>query len=103
MFNVSNDDPSGKKHGELRNLDLSRWDTSFMNVWQWIFDSQPYIVTEFTVRKSTISSYNNAFSDAATDGGQIIVNYTAASEASADRLISTKSGAGNVIKGNLVP
>ena len=102
MFNIANDDPAGKKYSELPALDISNWNMPKVKVYDYFIDSLKYVETEFTIRSTQVDDFEGMLSDVATDGGQVVVNYTTETESIVDQMIATKSTNGNVVKGRLV-
>ncbi len=103
MFNVSSD-MTEQSYGLLRNLDIKNWDMSKVRVYAWFLTSQPYVITEFTIRNKSASVYQGMLGNSASSnsGGHIVVNYTAETEELVEKMVATKYANSNVEKGVLV-
>ena len=85
----------------LTELDLSNFDTSNVTDIALMFNNCKNLKTTFTIHGNP-TTYDNAFSGAATaTGSGITVNYSR-NTTNIDNIIATKSANSNVVKGNRI-
>ena len=85
----------------LKNLNISSFDTSKVISMKDMFRDCYELTTTLTIR-GNISSYQNMLTNAATNSGKIVLNYTEQTESLVDKMIKTKSTTSNVEKGELI-
>lgn len=101
MFNISTDDPSGRKWSALPYLDLTNWDTSKVENMDFFLESMRYVNAEITIR-GNVTTYQEMLGDCAYLGGGVVLNYTSATESIVDGMLETNLANGNITKGRLV-
>ncbi len=85
----------------LTSLDLSRFNTTNVVDWDDMFSDCSQLTTTINIMRSSVNSYGNMFSNAATNSGaKITVNYIADASTLVDNMIATKSSNSNVVKGS---
>ena len=103
MFNVSSDDPAGRRIGYLKTLKISNFDFSKVTDIIWFADTLPYVSIEINLNLPTdynYSRFKGVFGYSATEEDtSIVLNYISSNEEYVDYIIENKSAPSHIIKG----
>ncbi len=102
MFNISNDVITEQKYSNLPNLNIKNWNMPKVKKYDYFIESLRYVETEFTIRSTSVESYEGMLGDCAKGPGRVVINYTSESEEIVDQMLATVSNNPNIVKGELV-